>query len=268
MMTKLTDPTKKRLAALARGVGTAAFWLAVWAVAARLVGMKLILPSPGETFRRLGELLTEPHFYLVTLASLGRVLLGTVLAVVCGVLCSAAAAASKVVDALLAPVVTVIRTTPVVSFIILAVFWLGNAALPVFISFLMVFPLIYTNVREGLRQTPPELLRMAKVFRLSPLTKIRRVFAPSVAPYFFSAVRSAFGLSWKAGVAAEVLVYTPSSIGAEISLSKSALETVDLFAWTATIILLSLLIEFVFSRVVSAPGRKWEVKPTDGGNQD
>ena len=268
MMAKLSVQTKKALTGLARGVGAAAFWIAVWAVAARIVGLKLILPSPAQTFRRLGELLTGTHFYLVTLASLGRVLLGTLLAVLCGILLAAAAAASKTVDALLSPVVTIVRATPVVSFIIIAFLWLGNAALPIFISFLMVFPLIFTNVREGLRQTPPELLRMAKVFRLSPWTKLRRIYAPSAAPYFFSAVRSAFGLSWKAGVAAEVLVYTPTSIGAEISLSRSALETVDLFAWTATIILLSLVIEFVFSRAVSLLGKRLEVKPTDAGNPD
>lgn len=252
MKKSISPKAKKVLTDLAWSAGAAVFWIGVWAAAAAAVGQELILPSPGQTFRRLSELAAEPGFYLTVLGSLGRVMLGMLLAVLIGIPAAAAAAACHPADRLLSPIVTVIKSTPVVSFIIVAFLWLGSAVLPVFIAFLMAFPLIFTNIREGLRETPPELVRMAKVFRLSPLTKVRRIYAPAAAPYFISAARASLGLAWKAGIAAEVLVYTKNSIGAAISLSKSYLETVDLFAWTAVIVILSLLIEFLFARTIAA----------------
>jgi hypothetical protein len=60
---------------------------------------------------------------------------------------------SKTVEILIAPVIAVVKSTPVASFIILCLIWIPSRNLSVFISFLMVLPVIYTNILEGIQQT-------------------------------------------------------------------------------------------------------------------
>ena len=142
------------------------------------------------------------------------------------------------------------------SFIIVAFLWIGNALLPSFISILMVFPIVYTNVLEGIESVPSEEHDLAKVFNFSFFTKVKSIYYPNVKGMFLAAAKTSIGLAWKAGIAAEVLVCTQNSIGLEIYNAKTYLETVDLFAWTLVVILLSILIEFGFSRLFILLSRK------------
>lgn len=225
----------------------AAFWFVLWLVISLIVGLKLVLPSPIDAFGRFFTLLTEARFYEIVLGSILRVTIGTIIAFVVGILLASLSSAFKPVKKILYPLLLVIRTTPVVSFIIVAFLWIGNALLPSFISFLMVFPLIYMNVLHGIESVPSEEHDLAKVFEFSFPTKVRAIYYPHVKGAFLTAAKTSIGLSWKAGIAAEVLVCTKSSIGLEIFNAKTYLETVDLFAWTIVVILLSLIIEFSFS---------------------
>ena len=112
---------------------------------------------------------------------------------------------------------------------------------------LMALPVVWSNVSTGIASTDPLLLEMAKVFRFSPWKRLRRVYIPSVMPHFLAACRSTLGLAWKAGVAAEVLTVPAVSIGRMLYESKLYWETLDLFAWTLTVIVLSLTFEALIS---------------------
>ena len=227
------------------------FWLFLWILCAYKAGNSLILPSPGETFSRLSELAGTVEFYRICLYSLARILLGTVYGIVCGTVLAVCSAAIPAVNTLLTPAVTVVRATPVASFIILAMLWLGMGALPAFIAALMVFPVLYQNIKEGIRQVSADQLKLRTVFDLSLWKTVTKIYIPAVLPYFVSATVTAIGLSWKAGIAAEVLAFSPDSIGRKLSQSKNYLETVDLFAWTAAVVLLSLCIELLFKKLIA-----------------
>jgi NitT/TauT family transport system permease protein len=59
------------------------------------------------------------------------------------------------------------------------------------------------------------------------------------------------GLAWKSGVAAEVLCQPKLAIGSELYYSKIYLETPELFAWTALVIILSFILEKLFKLLLS-----------------
>ena len=158
--------------------------------------------------------------------------------------------------ALFSPVMTLVKSTPVASFIILALVWLGRGTVPVFIAALMVLPVVWANVSAGLAGIDPQLLELARVYRLPRARVLRRIAWPSVLPHLCAALRSALGLGWKAGIAAEVLTVPPYSIGKRIYEAKLYLETTELFAWTAAVVLVSLLIERLLLRLVDSLGRK------------
>ena len=241
---------------IATTLGIAAFWLGVWAAAAAIVGSSLLLPTPWETAKRLCELAVTSDFLLCAFASLARVSAGIAAAVTAGILTAVLCCTLRTADRLIFPFMTVIKTTPVASFIILALVWLGTSVLPAFISFLMVYPLIFTNVRAGIQSVDPGLLRMGKLFRLPLHTRIRRIYIPAVYPHFVTSVKASLGLAWKAGIAAEVIAAPKYSIGRMLYLSKVYFETVDLFAWTLVIIILSLLIELAFGKLIDRAAKR------------
>ncbi len=160
-----------------------------------------------------------------------------------GIVLGALSFVFKPLGMLLSPLMSIIKSTPVASFIILALVWMGKNRVPVFIALLMVLPLIWANVKEGIEQTDGDLLEMAQVFKLSKAKKISHIYIPAVLPYLFAAATTALGFAWKAGIAAEILSLPVKSIGKELYHSKIYLESVDLFAWSAAVIVMSILIE-------------------------
>ena len=118
------------------------------------------------------------------------------------------------------------------------------------ISFLMVFPVIYTNVLDGISQTDRGLLEMAEVFGIPFGRRLRTIYVSQVLPYFRTGCSLALGLCWKAGVAAEVIGIPQNSIGENLYNAKIYLDTPALFAWTLVIICISVLFEKGFLRAV------------------
>ena len=250
---------KSALLKLLRRLAVLAFWLTVWYFAAAAVGQELLLPGPLLVGQKLCALAGTKTFWFTLGKSILRVLTGIVSAVILGGLIGLVTYKSALARELLGPVMTLLKSTPVASFIILALVWLGRSIVPVFIAGLMVLPVVWANTVAGLAGIDPQLLELAQVYRLPRVRILRRIVWPSVLPYLRSALRSALGLGWKAGIAAEVLTVPPFSIGKNIYEAKLYLETTELFAWTAAVVLLSFLIEHVLLNMLDGSGRKESV---------
>ena len=227
-------------------LAAAAFWLAVWQCAAMAVGQEVFLVSPVQAVRTLLQLLPQAEFWQRVGFSSGRILLGFGLGVAVSIVLAVAAQAWHTADVLLAPVLQLVKATPVASFIILALVWVRGALLSVLISFLMVLPVLYGAVRTGIQSADPQLLEMTKVFCLPLGRRLRAVWLPAVLPAFRQGCSVALGICWKSGVAAEVIGLPNGSIGDALYRAKITLSTGELFAWTFVIILLSAGFEKLF----------------------
>lgn len=232
------------------------FWISLWQVLALCVANDLLLPSPIYTVKRLAELATSSDFYLFTALSLLRILAGIFAAILLSLPFSAICSRSKIADVLFAPAVTLMKSTPVVSFILIAIFIVDRNIIPTLITFMMVFPVLYENLREGIKCTPNDLIEMATVFSIPWHLRVKRIYLPAIKSFFNSALCTSVGLAIKAGVAAEVIAYIPLSIGKKLSDAKSYMEPADLFAWTAVIVILSLAAEKLLRLLLSKAGRR------------
>ncbi len=255
MTTSTTRDKNTRLSPALR-LGAVAVWLLLWQLASMAVGLPLLLPSPLAVLLRLGQLCTGADFWLTVASSLLRILLGFLLGVLFGTALAGLCWRFRLIDALARPLLGVLKSTPVASFIILALVWVKTSWLATVISFIMVLPLIYANVREGIDSADRQLLEMAQVFRLSRRKTFRYCYLPAILPFFLSAISSALGFAWKSGIAAEVLGRPARAIGSQIYDSKIYLETPDLFAWTLVVILLSVLLERLAVRFVRWAGKR------------
>ena len=200
---------KRRLQLLAASV----FWLGVWQAAAMAIGQEVFLVSPVQALGTLVQLLPQAEFWQRVAFSAGRILLGFGLGALSSAVLAVAAEKWEWVDALLAPVMQLVKATPVASFIILALVWVSGSSLSVLISFLMVLPVLYGAVRTGIGSADRQLLEMAQVFRLPLGRRLRAVWLPAVLPAFRQGCSVALGICWKSGVAAEVIGLPDGSIG-------------------------------------------------------
>ncbi len=246
--TTLADNHKKtnKLKRIAIKAAVAALWLVLWQLVCIIVDMELLVVSPLTVLQRLIELAQTPEFWLYSAQSLVRITAGFALGSVVGIAMAIVCSRFTFAREFFAPAITIIKSTPVASFIILALVWLTGTYVPIFIGFLMVLPVIYSNVFQGIAEVDSKLLEMAQVFHMSRTKKITKIYIPSVLPYFMAACNTALGLAWKAGVAAEVIGVTKDSIGRQLYYSKIYIETADLFAWTTVVIILSLALEKIF----------------------
>ncbi|MBR2319963.1 MAG: ABC transporter permease subunit [Clostridia bacterium] len=244
---------RDKLLRLLRGVAVAIFWLTVWAGGCYLANRTLLipLPYPWDVAKVLWQLVGEISFWTAVGMSLLRVVAGFAVALAAGVALAMLTTRFAVVHTLLSPILSVIKATPVASFILLAFLWIRAENMPTFIAFLMVIPLVWENVRQGILHTDKKLLEMAKVFRLSYRQRLWHIRFPAVKPYLQAAVTTGFGFAWKAGVAAEILCWTGDSIGYHIAAEQQSFETAHVFAWTAVMVVLSVVLERLMRRLMN-----------------
>lgn len=232
-------------------VAVAAFWLLIWQICYLLVDRPLYLDSPLHALQALLRLLPNGSFWASVSLSLFRILLGLACGCAVGMLLSVFTNRSKIVSSLFRPILTLAKTVPVVSFIMLL--WLAffhhKGAMPILISALMVFPIMWSDMMSGFRSMDEKILEMAKVYA-TPLDTLLYVKIPHLFPHFLSGISTSIGLAWKAGVAAEVICRPDRSIGRAIYIARDNLESDVLFAWTAVVVLLSLLLESIVVRLL------------------
>ena len=233
-----------------------AVWLIIWQIAAVLMEQEIFLVSPVSVVRTWIEMLKTQEFYSRVWFSTLRVLYGFLIGMLLGSVIGALAARIKFIRDLMTPLISVVRAIPVASFIVLAVFFLSDNTLSIFISFLICFPVFYSNVLQGVESADAALLEMANVFRIHPLRKMLHIYLPAVYPYLLAAVSVSIGLAWKSGIAAEVIAIPDGSIGDRLYYVKMYYLTGELFAWTLTIVIMSLITETVMKLIVRLFGRR------------
>ena len=221
----------------------AAFWIGVWYLLYFAIDNSLLFPSLHAVIIRLLDLMKTAEFYIIIARSIVRIAAGLIFAVSLGVLIALLTARFKLAHSFISPFMTVLKATPVASFIILLLLWIGRDIAPAIISSCVVLPIVWTGVETGISQTDKKLIDMSYAYKMRLGQKIRYIYTPQVVPYFITSVKSSIGLAWKAGIAAEVLSLPLISIGKQIFESKLNLETVDLFAWTLVAIVISVGIE-------------------------
>lgn len=217
--------------------------LAVWQLLSMWVAESIFLPSVPDTLKALVALAKTPEFYRSIGTSFLRIAIGFVLAVAAGVILAVVAEWNAQFGEILQLWMQLVKAIPVASFVILLLLWVRSAHLSIVVSFLMVLPVIFTNVRSGIRQVDFELLEMAKVFGLGTFRKVKNIYLPAIRPAFVSACAVGLGFCFKSGIAAEVIGLPKNSVGSELYKAKLYLMTPELFAWTIVIVVISVLFE-------------------------
>ncbi len=223
------------------------FWFIVWELLALLIDIPIILPGPIEVTVSLGKLLITAKFWKILLLSFIRIIIGFVLGVVLGIALAILCNHFSVAMHLFSPIMTIIRATPVASFIMVLWLIIGSNLVPSAITVLMVVPIIWQNLIDGFAAIDKNLDEVCKSFEISAAKRFKILIAPTLTKFLIPGIITSAGLGWKSGIAAEIIAYTSNSIGKEIFIAKNYLESAEMLAWTLVVIILSLSFEFVIS---------------------
>lgn len=242
---------------LQRGVAVAVA-LAAWQLAAMKIQQKILLVTPAAVVERLCTIWQVEGFFPSIWFTFCHISLGFLLGVALGCILAVLAGRLRYVETLLWPWMITIKSVPVASFVVICLIWLSAANLSVFISFLIVLPVVYQNMLAGLRSLDSSMAEMAQVFRIPFWKRMKYITLPQLKPYLMSACRVTVGMAWKAGVAAEIIGTPQGSVGKMLFQAKIYLDTDDLLAWTVVIVVLSVCSEKLFLLILGKllyPGR-------------
>jgi NitT/TauT family transport system permease protein len=210
----------------------------------------LIYPSPVEVLQSMAGIITGNVFLPSVFNTVKAVLLSFAAAFIPALILGIAGKFMPFLHRVMEDISGVIRSVPTVAIILMALLLLPVSATPVVICFFVVFPVLYTNISEGLVSTDPQLLEMARIYRIERERIIRYIYIPSLKPFIAAGCRSALGLSFKVMVTAEVFNFvTQNTIGAQMYLRKIQIDLAGIIAWTIIVIVLSMLFDLVLKKL-------------------
>ena len=227
------------------------FWILVWEICSLFMNNSLLLPSPFEVLKTLIILMGKAYFWKSVFNSILRVIIGILLSIAIGIVTGIISGLNKFIEELLGPLVVTVKSTPVISIIIIALVWFNSSNVVIFTAILICFPIIYTNVIEGIKSVDNYLVQMANVYKVKRKYVVKDIYLPSIKNYIVSGILMCLGIGWKVSVASEVLSTPNYSIGLNLLNAKTTLETSELFAWTIVIVILSFIFEKIFKYYLS-----------------
>lgn len=229
---------------------------AIWHLFSKLQGNNYLLPDIKSTFSALFDIVRSEDFFKTVLSTVLRVLLGLSLGVLFGIALAVVSHSSDAVRTMISPVISIIKSTPVASFIVILWIKMSGNELAIFIAFLMVLPIIWQNILDGYDSIDKGLCEVCRVYSFSYVKKFKFLVFPALLRHFIPGLITATGLAWKAEIAAEIIAYTKNSIGQEINDAKYFLDSPSVFAWTLIVIVFSLILELI-TRSILKRCKRW-----------
>lgn len=235
-----------------------AVYILIWQLLSMLVGSRLLLlPSPLDTLRSMGEIVSSKSGWQSIGMTVVRILAGFLLGCAVGIGFAVLTSHSRVFDWLLRPLRSLIKTTPITSFALILLVSVISGAVPVIVAMIVVIPMIWQTTEEAIINRDVHLSEMAKIY-LSPWKKLRYVTLPQVLPQFFASASTALGFAWKAVITAEILALPKLGIGRQMQFHKIHVEIPELFAWTLLVILLSVILENALKFALRKAGKRYD----------
>jgi len=237
----MASTTKNKLAFLTAVV----FLVIIWQLVAMAASSLFIFPGPEATLRALIDLGGQPEFWPTVGSTVLRGLSGFFISCLLGFILGLIGGLNRTVFVLLQPIMTVIRSTPVMSVVILAIIWTNSNLVPVLVCLLIAFPILYGNVVEGIRSVDTGLVQMASVYQVGSRRRLWELYLPSIIPFVMAGASNAMGITWKVIIAAEVLCQPLQAVGTQMMWAKMNLDTPQVLAWTVVLVTISYLFEFI-----------------------
>lgn len=218
--------------------------LILWLLLSKLIDNEVIFPTIKSTIISLIKIIKGPHFLNIIKYSLLRSLISFVISLILAVFIGVLSSISKVIYNLMVPILNFLRNVPTMAIIILALIWLNNEFAPMFVGFIMVFPILYETVLKSILNIDKNIIDMASLYNVDKATIIKDIYIPNVFLNLSFVFTSTLGINLKMVIAGEALAQPKYAIGSNLQLQKTYLNTSGVFAWIIIILLIANIFEY------------------------
>ena len=226
------------------------FLLLLWELASILVNHSYFLPDVISTLKALFTVLCELSTYKAIITTFLRVILGVCFGTFAGIILAILSHKFKFIYDMVSPIIKIIKAIPVASFVVLLYVSMHGGALPIFIAFLMVMPIVWQNLIDAYNSIDENLSEVCDAYEIPYMKRLKILIFPTLVRFLIPAIITSVGLAWKSEISAEIIVTTVNSIGEMIFYAQYAYDTAKVFAWTVIIVFLSIGFEFLTKRVL------------------
>ncbi|MGD1823089.1 MAG: ABC transporter permease [Pleomorphochaeta sp.] len=226
--------------------------LLLWQFVSMILDSQILMPGVNDVLLRFFELFASDNFIYDVLSTIIRAFESFLIIVILATILGTLAGKYKVLGWFITPILTVLKTTPVMSVILLAFIWFETGTVPVFSAFLMGFPIMYMMMEGAVEQLELEMDQMCYLYGFSTVQKLKYYIIPTLAKSFSLGARQTLSMVWKVVVAAEVLTIPKFGVGAKMQFAQIQLETAEVFSWTLIAILLSAIGDLIFNLIESS----------------
>ena len=224
----------------------------LWQIISMRVDNDFLIPYPIEVFKMMGKHIVSSSFYQIIGATLFRSLLGLAVAFIFAFLCAYFAYRFKMFRDIFYPILLLTRSVPNIAYIIIILVWFGAENSAAIVSFLIIFPTIYSNIYSGLHGIDKNLKNVMRLYPSSERYCLKKIYFPLLKGPIEASLSTGISLTFKVGVMAEILGQVQIGIGRQLNLARITMDVTGIFAWTGWVILLLLLMEcilyFLFDR--------------------
>ena len=255
-MKKLDDKTKKIIENVAYPLISLVLVLGIWWIVSAVKDKPLVLPAPDKVIVEFFKLFGGVSFWKSVGLSLLRTVICFAISFVMAFAVAVVAGLWTPIHKVMSPIISILRSAPTLAIILIMMLWLDGQTAPVFVGFLIAFPLLYQGIYTAIVGVDKDLVEMAKFYKVKPRDIVFGLYAPEIAPQVFDVSKSTISLALKVIIASEVLTYAKDSIGLEMQKANQAFDVAVLLGWTLVAILLS----FVFEGIVTGFKKLWEVR--------
>ena len=225
------------------------FVFILWVIFSSTLGSgNLYFPSPIATFAKLGEILSESYIYISIGWTLLRTLIGFGSALLVAMVLGLLAGSFKSVYIFLKPLMIVFKSVPTAALVFIFLALSGSKYAPIYIVFLIAFPILYESIVGGIRSVPQEINDVLKIDTDGGLVPLFKIRVPIASPYIIVGLASSFALSLKTTIMAEIITGdTGAGLGNAIRAYRS-LDPSDLspvFAISLIAIFIVLIVDLI-----------------------
>ncbi len=215
----------------------------LWIVLYLLINQPLLMPSISDTFIAFSKLFYIESYVVTWISTALRLVIILAASTGLGIILGAISSRKHIVEKFLAPYITILRTVPVISVIVILMILFGFRVSPYVVTFIMVFPIVYQQTLDSIKSIDQAYLDVYHLENNSLYTMLRFCYIPLVKHQLLTGLLQSAGLGIKVLVMTEYLAQTPKSIGYALYMSRVNLQYDFVFAWTILMIIITILIE-------------------------
>ena len=232
------------------------FLIAVWFVAYLAVGNELLIPDFKDSLKEFVKLFVSAWFWQSWAMTMLRALAAFAISFAAALALAVLAYMCPAVGSFLAPIVSALRSLPVLAVLLIFLAFLNAGVAPIAVAFLSLFPMLYTGILAALSGLDRRLIEVSRVYGTPWYTRVVKVYLPLTSPYVLREAGGALSFALKLIVSAEVVSQTAKSLGGMMQSAKVYGELPQLFALVGVSFIVGLVLELALNMLALQAEKK------------